>query len=602
MSTPTTMTAAQLPVLSRRAVLTGALATGFLAVGTNPAYSSEHLLIGAIGATYRSNAQMRLELGAPVAAESASAYGGAYQVFAGGRAYWHPATGTWWVRYGGIFDFFHAHGGVEKWGYPVSNVYSNGRGVNGWSLNTYHPVTGARFSLEWENTLGVVPVYLNGSIGSTWASNKRGIGFPQSTEQSLSSVAAYQVFSGGLAYWNAATGTKVFSHGSYSRTGAQNYLRRTDMVLGPMDALVIADSQANLGGTVVGVKQGEDPSWISQGLRAAGYSPVHYAYGAVGAVAAQWFFPSFHQGVVGNAFALPVGSPGLIYLGGSGNDLWVGLGYWQVARYYLEIIAVLRQLYPGARIVLSEVLGRRIQEQGNRAELSAALASAGASVGVPVVPCRYWVSDFGVTHLLADAVHLTDNGHKALGQRFATWLRAENLAAGGFSLFGAIGGYYRSAGGVERFGYPTQNEFASVAGGAVQNFSKKWAIYWHERTGAHAIKWGTAIGNRYERERWELGSLGYPATDEYAYAHGAAQEFYHPVSGGRAIVLWSEGTGARVVNQRGAIHQRYLAAGGVSRFGFPVTDEARGADGVVRVRYSSGAVISWREGRGVWVS
>lgn len=591
------------PSFSRRAALTGAIATGLLAFGAAPSISSESLLFGAIGATYRANAKMRSELGAPIATERAAAYGGAYQQFSGGRAYWHPATGTWWIRYGGIFDYFHAHGGVEQYGYPVSNIYPNGRGFNGFTLETYHPATGARFSLEWENTLGVVPVYLNGSIGSTWASNKRGIGFPQSTEQSLSSVAAYQVFSGGLAYWNQATGTKVFSHGAYARTGARNYLRRTDLVLGPQDALVIADSQANLRGTVVGVKQGHDPSWISQGLRAAGYNPVHYAYGSVGAVAAQWFFPSFHQGVVGNAFALPVGSPGLIYLGGSGNDLWTGLGYQQVARSYLEIIAVLRQLYPGARIVLSEVLGRRIQEQGNRAGLSAALASAGASVSVPVVPCRYWVSDFGITHLLADAVHLTDAGHRALGARFADWLRAENLApGGGFSLFGAIGDYYRRHGGSGRFGVPTQNEFASAAGGAVQNFSNRWAIYWYERTGAHAVKWGSAIGNRYERERWELGSLGYPATDEYAYAHGAAQEFYHPASGYRAVILWSAATGARIVGRDGAIHQRYLAGGGPGRFGFPLTDEVRGSDGVVRVKYSSGEVINWREGRGVWIS
>lgn len=57
-----------------------------------------------------------------------------------------------------------------------------------------------------------------------------------------------------------------------------------------------------------------------------------------------------------------------------------------------------------------------------------------------------------------------------------------------------------------------------------------------------------------------------------------------------------------MVNQRGAIHQLYLAAGGPSRLGFPVVDEARDADGVVRVRYSSGAVISWTESRGVWIS
>ncbi|MGV3016879.1 GDSL-type esterase/lipase family protein [Rothia sp. 88186D007BW] len=596
-SKPSTVT-----VCSRRRALAGTVAAGILTLSSTSAFSSESLLFGAIGAAYRSNVQMRSELGEPLATESASAYGGAYQVFSGGRAYWHPSTGAWWVRHGGIFDFFHSNGGVEKYGYPTSNVYVNSRGINGWSLTTYHPRTGARFSLEWENTIGVQPIYLNGGIGHTWAANKQSVGFPKNAEQGLSDVAAYQQFSGGLAYWNTSSGTSFFPYGTFARTGAQNYLRRTDFVLGPKDALVIADSQANLGGTVAGVLQDNDPSWISQGLRSVGYTPVHYSYGAVGAVASKWFFPSFHQGVVGNAFALPVGSPGLIYLGGSGNDLWVGLNYHQVSQYYLEIIATLRRLYPGARILLSEVLGRRINEQRNRAELSAALASAGASVGVSVVPCRYWVSDYGLEHLLNDAVHLSDAGHTALGKRFANWLRSSSLAADAFRLVGAIGNYYHRYGGASHFGQPTQNEFASVFGGAVQNFSNKWAIYWHERTGAHSIKWGTAIGNRYQSERWELGYLGYPATDEYAYAYGAAQEFYHPSTGYRAIILWSEKTGARMVNQRGAIHQLYLAAGGASRLGFPVVDEARDADGVVRVRYSSGAVISWTESRGVWIS
>lgn len=168
-----------------------------------------------------------------------------------------------------------------------------------------------------------------------------------------------------------------------------------------------------------------------------------------------------------------------------------------------------------------------------------------------------------------------------------------------FSLTGAIRNYYYANGGANTFGQPTGNEFAGANGGAIQHFSNNRSIYWSSEQGAHTIFWNGAIGGRFAGANYEH-NWGYPMSSEYEFWGCVRQDF---IKDGRITsVYWTEATGARVINESGAISARWYGMGGPRALGFPVTDETRWADGVTRVTFSKGTTINWTESRGVWVS
>lgn len=124
-----------------------------------------------------------------------------------------------------------------------------------------------------------------------------------------------------------------------------------------------------------------------------------------------------------------LGSPGIVYIQGSGNDLWTGRSYQDTAEGMRAVIKKLRELYPTSLIMLSEVVGRRISEQTNRHQLSEHLAAMGRQENVNVVPTRYWITDKGVAHLLADSVHLSSTGHTAFAPHLAAWIAGPTAPA-----------------------------------------------------------------------------------------------------------------------------------------------------------------------------
>ncbi|WP_237225208.1 CAP domain-containing protein [Rothia nasisuis] len=180
-------------------------------------------------------------------------------------------------------------------------------------------------------------------------------------------------------------------------------------------------------------------------------------------------------------------------------------------------------------------------------------------------------------------------------------VQAAGQVSTAYPLNGAIGNYFRATGGVSVYGQPTGSEFASVNGGVIQNFSNARSIYWTPAYGAHTVYWKGAIGARYARQNYEKGSWGYPMNSEYEFWGSVRQDFVK--DGSITSVYWTPSTGgAYAVNESGSISARWYALGGPSKLGFPVTDETRWADGVVRVTFSGGTTINWSESRGVWVS
>jgi subtilisin family serine protease len=115
-------------------------------------------------------------------------------------------------------------------------------------------------------------------------------------------------------------------------------------------------------------------------------------------------------------------------------------------------------------------------------------------------------------------------------------------------------------------GYPTTDEVRGLRdGGAYQSF-QGGTIYWSPATAAHVN--AGAIRAAYAAQGWENGYLGYPTTDEVRGLRdgGAYQSF----QGG--TIYWSPATGAQI--NRGAIRALYAAQGWENGWlGYPATGE-----------------------------
>ncbi|MDY6051024.1 MAG: CAP domain-containing protein [Rothia sp. (in: high G+C Gram-positive bacteria)] len=168
-----------------------------------------------------------------------------------------------------------------------------------------------------------------------------------------------------------------------------------------------------------------------------------------------------------------------------------------------------------------------------------------------------------------------------------------------YAISDKVANYYHSRGGAETFGLPAGAPFSSINGGVIQNFAKAHTLYWSPETGAHSVYWGGAIGGRYAGSDFER-TWGYPASSEYEFWGCVRQDFLK--DGYTTSVYWTPSTGARVINEYGAISGRWYAMGGPAALGFPVTDETTWIDGVTRVTFENGATINWTAERGTWVS
>lgn len=171
---------------------------------------------------------------------------------------------------------------------------------------------------------------------------------------------------------------------------------------------------------------------------------------------------------------------------------------------------------------------------------------------------------------------------------------------------GAIAGYYNSHGGAGKFGTPTNNEFKSVDGGCVQNFSKGYAIYWHPKAGAHSERWGTGISNTFARNGYERG-WGYPNSDEQSTWGGHAYyKFYtKPWEGRKPVAFWSPSTGTHMIDQTWGIGSKWAQRGREWGLGIPTSDESSAGNGIMwqgfKSRNGGQSTIIWKSGIGAHV-
>lgn len=175
----------------------------------------------------------------------------------------------------------------------------------------------------------------------------------------------------------------------------------------------------------------------------------------------------------------------------------------------------------------------------------------------------------------------------------------ESGPVNGYELTGAIGSKWAALGGTG-WATPTSAEWASGYGSVYQRFAgvdgKDKAIYWSKTTGTRVVNYGGAIGQKFAAAGY-AGTYGPPSTEERTLSGGAYQVFN--ASGRSTKVLWSPGNGARAVKEYGAIGKKWQSLGAERGLGFPTTDEYSTATGAAQ-KFTGGR-IEWRTGGGTIV-
>lgn len=92
-------------------------------------------------------------------------------------------------------------------------------------------------------------------------------------------------------------------------------------------------------------------------------------------------------------------------------------------------------------------------------------------------------------------------------------------------------------------GYPITDELTPPDGKGRYNHFQSGSIYWSPSTDAHNVQ--GHIRDAWQRQGWEAGKLGYPATDEITTpgATGKFNRFEH------GHIYWSPSTGAHIVEK-----------------------------------------------------
>jgi LGFP repeat len=156
--------------------------------------------------------------------------------------------------------------------------------------------------------------------------------------------------------------------------------------------------------------------------------------------------------------------------------------------------------------------------------------------------------------------------------------------AAAYQVYGAIGEKWQAL-GAERgiLGTPTSEEVDTPNGGRFQSFGRGYVI-WNSSIGAH-----TMFGSIYEK--WKslggVSAYGFPITDESPGARGGR---FNDFDRGNSI-YWSSPTGAHAVY--GFIRNKWRELGGDNSFlKYPTTDELPAANGG-RMSEFEGGVIYW---------
>jgi len=258
------------------------------------------------------------------------------------------------------------------------------------------------------------------------------------------------------------------------------------------------------------------------------------------------------------------------------NGIYAGGGYWWVARHTGTVVE--RQALWTTNYVVGRVNSPAVQTSTLSAIQAkyGALGGTGGFLGAPVTPELPTPDHVGAfTHYSnGGSIYWTPAtaAHEVHGAIRATWsalgwetsvlgypVTDENVTpdgvgrynhftggsvywtagTGAHEVHGAIRGKWAALGWETYLGYPTTNESRTPDGVGRYNHFSAGSVYWTPATGAHEVH--GAIRDRWAALGWELSSLGYPTSDEYAVPNGRRSDF----QGGS--ITWTPAGGATVV-------------------------------------------------------
>ncbi|WP_100497668.1 hypothetical protein [Geodermatophilus chilensis] len=457
-----------------------------------------------------------------------------------GTIFWSQYTGAKVVR-GAILEHFLALGGVPFLGYPTGD-------------DTAAPVNPGYFtdfqsgSIYWSEATGAREV--RGNLLDAWRAKgaQAGVlGYPVGGDEAVPGGFRSR-FQGGTLYWSQATGARMVRGALLERYEAAGGPR----VLG----FPTADERPTARSGAAVDLTGGAVYWSS----ATGARVVR------GDILAKWR----QWGAESGALGYPTGDD-QAYASGSRTTFQGGHVYWSKPT--------------GARVLRGAVLDRYLAHGGapvlgfpTTDDVAAAGGGAKAEVQGGAI---YWSSATGAHVVRGDILakwrqwgaesgalgYPTGDDAAAPNGGYLTTFRGGTVywspVTGAKVVRGAILQRYVAAGGPAALGYPSTDDVAAANGGAKVEL-QNGAIYWSSATGARVVR-----GNILAKWRqWgaESGALGYPTGDDAAAPNGG---YLTTFRGG--TVYWSPATGARVM--RGAILERYVAAGGPAELGYPTTDD-----------------------------
>lgn len=214
----------------------------------------------------------------------------------------------------------------------------------------------------------------------------------------------------------AGANTKALPAGTQVRNPANG---RLEVVVPDISktVLLIGDSQS-----------APQDGWPRLGLASAGYSVYFCGLGGTGYVAANGGVGNYIDALLNGNWLLPSGTPAMIVIQGGGNDAGTGASNSQISANADRLIAELKTRYLGTRIVLIGTLAKGAANGGGRrTEVDTLLGSVAAAHGLPFISAGDWLTKYGATKDLADAVHMNPAGRKTLGKVLDGKLRELNL-------------------------------------------------------------------------------------------------------------------------------------------------------------------------------
>ncbi|MET1065194.1 MAG: SGNH/GDSL hydrolase family protein [Arthrobacter sp.] len=184
---------------------------------------------------------------------------------------------------------------------------------------------------------------------------------------------------------------------------------------------------------LIGDSQSEPTySWPRNALASLGYAVHFCGRGGTGFVASNGETGNYIDALQRGDWLLPYGSPPLVVIEGGGNDASRGATDQEISANAERLIASVRQRYPAARLAMVGTLARGADNGGGRrTEVDALLGKVAARHSMAFVGVGDWLTRYNLTNAMADGVHMSPEGHAALGVLLARRLDELGLRSTG---------------------------------------------------------------------------------------------------------------------------------------------------------------------------